>query len=82
MKDIWFLMYAGTSADGLGTGSYVGRTTNPIEALGELSVIANNPYSTGKIEAISDSKITIYSSASSIKKFVDDFKDSFKEQDV
>jgi hypothetical protein len=55
-RSAWFLLYDGTSADGLGSPTYCGRTTDPIKALDHFIKCRRNVYSTGKVVIITDDK--------------------------
>lgn len=51
----WFLLYGGTSCDGRGQPTYVGRTTCPVKALKHQRLLDKGaPYSLGHVEAITD----------------------------
>lgn len=51
----WFLLYGGTSCDGRGQPTYVGRTTCPKKALKHQQMLEKgSPYSLGHVEAITD----------------------------
>lgn len=45
----WYLLFAGTSTDGLGTPKYVGRTTDINKAAQHYREVKQSPYSTGKV---------------------------------
>lgn len=51
----WFLLYGGSSEDGMGPPVYKGRTIHPDAALTFYRKnIKNNPYSTGNVTLITD----------------------------
>ena len=54
MDKTWYLLYDGNSADGRGTGSYMGRTLNQQEARKHYDKCMSNPYSTGKVVIVTD----------------------------
>lgn len=53
----WFLLYDGTSADGLGPPRYCGRTPNKQKAREHYLKVSSNPYSVGKVEIVTDDAI-------------------------
>lgn len=55
--ETWYLLYGGESADGMGSGRYVGRTTDPKEAKKHYLECVKNPYSTGSVMIVTDTKI-------------------------
>lgn len=52
----WFLLYDGASMDGYGPGTYIGRTTDPEQALKHFRKIEKNYRSTGGVVIITDDK--------------------------
>lgn len=52
--ETWFLLYDGSSEDGMGTGNYVGRTTDKQAAMAHYQKCASNPYSTGYVLIVKD----------------------------
>lgn len=54
--ETWFLLYNGVSADGRGSGTYAGQTTDAREAMEHWLALRSNPYSTGKVVAVTDSE--------------------------
>ena len=54
MSAPWFLLFGGSSADGLGPGVFVGRTTVPAEAERHYRMVRRDPYSTGYVVIVSD----------------------------
>ena len=52
-----FLLYDGQSEDGRGTGKYIGRTLDPKLALEHQYKVKANPYSTGKVDVVTDNEI-------------------------
>jgi hypothetical protein len=52
----WFLLYEGTSEDGRGPGKYIGRTTDKTVAFNHCKTQEENPYATGGVVAITDTK--------------------------
>lgn len=63
----WYLLYDGNSEDGRGPHYYIGRTLDSKVALKHFKIIKKNPYSTGRVEIVTDDKIKVAYS-------VDDFK--------
>ena len=55
-----YLLFDGTSVDGRGHASYTGRTTNPVKALNHYQRCMN-PYSTGYVIILTDTKFSIAS---------------------
>lgn len=53
----WFLLFDGSSADGMGPGQYAGRTDDPDVARAHHEKIRANPYSTGYVEVVEDDRI-------------------------
>ena len=56
MTETWYLLYAGTTADGMGEGNYCGRTTDKEIAKKHWDECKSNPYSVGKVIAVTDTK--------------------------
>lgn len=56
INETWFLLYNGESEDGMGSGKYYARTTDKNIAKQHWGKIKNNPYSTGKVVAVTDTK--------------------------
>ena len=56
MTEIWYLLYAGTTADDMGDGNYCGRTTDKEIAKKHWDECKSNPYSVGKVIAVTDTK--------------------------
>ena len=54
MTDTWYLLFDGTSVDGMGDGTYCGRTTDKSVARKHYDKCKSNPYSIGKVIAITD----------------------------
>jgi hypothetical protein len=54
MTETWYLLFAGTSVDGMGDGNYVGRTTDKSVAKTHWDECRSNPYSVGKVIAVTD----------------------------
>lgn len=54
MSDTWYLLFDGTSADGLGSGTYCGRTTDKSVARKHYDECKSNPYSVGEVIAVTD----------------------------
>ena len=52
----WYLLYDGSSTDGRGTPDYVGRTTDKSVAEKHANRCSENPYCTGYVLEVSDSK--------------------------
>lgn len=53
--ETWFLLYGGTSEDGMGNGLYIGRTTSVLDAYKHYRNCVENPYSTGYVLIVTDS---------------------------
>lgn len=59
-EENWYILYGGTSADGLGPSKFIGRTTDRDIAMEHYLAIRNDPYSTGKVVIITnDREITM-----------------------
>jgi len=56
MNETWYLLFAGTTADGMGGGNYCGRTTDKERARKHWEECKSNPYSVGKVIAVTDTK--------------------------
>ena len=54
MNDVWYLLYDGSSVDGMGKGSYCGRTTNCLVAKAHHDTHHPDPYSLASVKAITD----------------------------
>ena len=54
MTETWYLLYDGTSVDGMGDGNYCGRTTDKSVARKHYDESKSNPYSIGKVIAVTD----------------------------
>lgn len=54
-----YLLYSGQSVDGLGTPDYAGRTEDISVAFKHWTFCKENPYSTGKVVRITDTKETL-----------------------
>lgn len=52
--ETWFLLYDGSSPDGLGANKYVGRTTDKEVAREHFKKCYENPYSTGSVITVTD----------------------------
>lgn len=52
--EIWFLLYDGSSVDGMGRGEYCGRTTSYLEAKAHHDKHHEDPYTTAATKAITD----------------------------
>ena len=57
MTETWYLLYTGSSEDGQGSGQYLRRTVDRVAAYAHYKTCANNPYSTGSVMIVTDSKI-------------------------
>lgn len=55
---IWYLLYEGTSPDGMGDPYYCGRTTKRDEAIKHFRKCKADPYSTGKVIRLTDKQET------------------------
>ena len=53
----WYLLFGGSSADGRGEGRYAGRTTDVTEARKHYEKCAADPYSTGSVQIVTDTKM-------------------------
>ena len=53
-SEVWYLLYGGTSSDGAGGGSYVGRTTSKEEAIEHWTNCRRDPYSVGGVSVLTD----------------------------
>ena len=51
-----YVLYGGTSCDGRGNPTYVGRTTDMKEAREHLKKGQSNPYSIGSVWAMTDTE--------------------------
>lgn len=52
----WYLLFDGSSPDGIGDPDYIGRTTHKEIAFKHFKEAADNPYSTGKVMIANDFK--------------------------
>lgn len=59
MDEVWFLLEGGSSPDGRGPGRYEGRTTKVVDAVKHYKKVKKNPYSTGRVIVITDTKHTM-----------------------
>jgi len=50
---IWYVLFDGTSTDGMGEGKFLKRTTDKSEAAKHYKKV-QSPYSTGKVIIIND----------------------------
>ena len=55
--ETWYLLFDGSSADGRGQGRYIGRTTDKEAARKHYMKCAKDPYSTGRVDIVTDTKI-------------------------
>ncbi len=55
--ETWYLLFDGISADGRGEGRYIGRTTDKEVARKHYMKCANDPYSTGRVDIVTDTRI-------------------------
>lgn len=55
-KENWYILYGGSSADGLGPCRYVGRTTDQEIAMEHYLTVRSDPRSTGKVVIITEDK--------------------------
>lgn len=70
LPDVIFLLYGGSSADGLGPGVYEGRTADPVLAFKFWEQLVDNPYSTGSVVVITPThKETISSWKGDLKRW-------------
>jgi hypothetical protein len=56
MTETWYLLFAGISVDGMGDSDYIGRTTDKSVARKHYDEYKSNPYSVGKVIAVTDTK--------------------------
>lgn len=57
MTKLWFVMYAGSSADGTGPGYYFGRTEELSAAIAFLRThVEGDPYAVGYVRVFSDNE--------------------------
>lgn len=56
-EDAWYLLYGGTSADGMGPGTYLTRTYNENIAKEHAAKCAADPYSVGYTLKVNDFKV-------------------------
>ena len=54
MTETLYLLFDGTSEDGRGDGTYCGRTTDKSVARKHYDECESNPYSVGKVIAVTD----------------------------
>lgn len=54
-----FLLYGGSSADGRGSGRYIGRTEDKEKAKKHYLKVYNDPYSTGQVKILSKGEETV-----------------------
>jgi hypothetical protein len=66
MMEPWYLLFDGTSVDGMGEGKYTGRTTDKAVARKHFSKCKNNPYSVGKVIVVTDTSYNRVMSLSDI----------------
>ena len=52
-----YLLYSGSSSDGRGEGTYIGRTTDIDKAIEHFNLINKSTYSTGKVVCVTDTKL-------------------------
>ena len=52
----WYLLYGGTSEDGMGIGPYIGRTIDKEVARNHHAKCRKNPYSIGFVEIVTDTE--------------------------
>lgn len=52
----WYILYGGQSVDGLGPGRFCGRTTDINRALEHYRSVRKNPYSTGGVRIVTDTR--------------------------
>jgi len=57
MTETWYLLFGGSSPDGRGEGDYVGRTTDKKVAFKHFNRISKDPYSTGCVKIITDTRV-------------------------
>lgn len=53
-RETWYLLFGGTSVDGMGQGKYIGRTTDKEVAHRHYQACVDNPYSIGKVIIVTD----------------------------
>ena len=54
--ETWYLLFDGQSEDGGGHPDYIGRTTDVKKAEKHYKKCRKNPYSTGKVIAVTDTE--------------------------
>lgn len=62
IEPTWFVLYDGTSYNGIGEGTFMCRTKDKELAKQHYIHCTNNPYSTGKVMIITDTKYDMASS--------------------
>lgn len=67
---MWFLLFDGSSPDGLGTPKYKGRTGDPLTAMEHLSKVANDGYSTGEVRAYNHNEEQYYRTISDMSRLI------------
>ena len=55
----WYLLFSGSSSDGMGSPSYVGRTLNQCDAMNHYIEEKSSPYNNGHVEIVTDKSISI-----------------------
>jgi isopentenyl phosphate kinase len=71
---LWFLLYSGSSPDGMGRADYVGRTTDQIYALQHLVHERLSPYNTGDVWVNSEDEEERVSSADELQKMLANYR--------
>lgn len=56
-KAMWYLLFDGSSEDGRGEPTYVGRTKHQALAYKHFKKVSKSPYSTGKVMIANDFKL-------------------------
>ncbi len=54
MNDKWYLLFSGSSCDGMGQPSYAGRTIDKQQADAHYKKVTASSYSTGKVVIVTD----------------------------
>lgn len=52
--EVWYILFGGTSEDGRGRGTYIGRTTDKTVAKKHYEHCRKDPYSTGRVVIYTD----------------------------
>ena len=58
--ETWYLLLSGSSADGIGTPDYIGRTKDMEIAKAHVKKERSSPFSTGGVQIINDNSTGFY----------------------